>query len=94
MKSRTSKQVDVFRFAAGCVAASFLSALIYFIFGQISDLRAAAYSCGLMASFVGSGVAFWFSLRGRERKLAVMSLLSFMALGLWFWITYKIVYGS
>jgi hypothetical protein len=94
MKSETAKPVDIFRFAVGCVAVSFLSAVLFLLFRQISDVRGVAGGVGVMASLVGSGVAFWFGLRGRERKLIAMALLSILPLGFWCWITYKALYGS
>jgi hypothetical protein len=94
MKSEYAKPADVFRFAAGCVVVGFLSAVVYLLFRQNSDVRGATGGVGFMASLVGSGVAFWFALRGRERKLIVIALLSVLPLGFWCWIIYSVLHGS
>jgi hypothetical protein len=94
MKLEAAKPADVFRFAAGCVAVSFLSAVVYLLFRQISDVRGVTGGVGIMASLIGSGVAFWFALRGRQRDLIAMALLSVLPLGFWCWIIYKVLYGT
>jgi len=94
MKSEAAKPADVFRFAVGCVTVSFLSAVVHLLFRQISDMRGVTAGIGIMASLVGSGVAFWFALRSRERKLTAMALVSALPLGFWCWIIYKVLCGS
>jgi len=94
MTSEADKPADVFRVAAGCVAVSFLSAVVYLLGRQSPDLRGVTGGVGVMASLVGSGVAVWFALRSRERKLIAMALLSVLPLGFWCWIFYTMVYGN
>jgi len=94
MSAEFNKPVDVFRFTAGCITVSFLSAVVYLFFGQISDVRGAVGSIGGMTSLVGSGVAFWFALRSRERKLTAIALLSVLPFGFWCWVIYRVLYGN
>src|ERR1035441_6532263 len=93
MKIETTKPVDVFRFAAGCVAVSFVGAVVHLLFSQIPDVRAVAGACGFGASLLASGVSFWFALRSKESKLFAMAFLSVCLLGFWCWVLYKVVHG-
>jgi hypothetical protein len=94
MKSQALKPAAIIRFAAGCVTVGFLTAVVYLLFGQISDVRGATAGVGIMASLMGSGISIWFALHGRERKLIPTALLSFLPLGFWCWIIYKFCHGS
>jgi hypothetical protein len=94
MNAEATKPANVFRFAAGCIVIGFLLAVVYLLFRQISGVRGVAAGFGIMASLFGSGASIWFALRGRERKMMAVALLSLLPFGFWCWVIYRVVYGS
>jgi hypothetical protein len=92
MQPEATKPADVFRFAAGFLAVGILTAVTYLLFSQMPDVRGIAAGFGIMASLFGSGVSIWFALRGGERKMIAMALLSVLPLGFWCWVIYRVVY--
>lgn len=94
MKSQNSPSVDVLGFTINCVAVSFLSVVVDVLFGQISDIHGAVGGIGVMATFIGSGVGFWFALRSREGKQIGIALLSIFPLSYWCWNLSKTLHGN
>jgi hypothetical protein len=45
-----------------------------------------------MSALIGSGVAGWFSIRARNRRLLIAALLSILPLAFWCWVIYQVVH--
>jgi hypothetical protein len=80
-------------FAIGCVVVSSLSALVFLAFGHFASVREPSGSLGFMSSLLGSGVAFWFSLRTRDRRFIATGLISLLPFAFWCWAIYQVVHG-
>jgi hypothetical protein len=93
MKRQTIKQGGVTRFAFGCLLVSTLTAVSFWLSRDHPSVRGASGGIGIMASLIGSGVAFWFLVRGGERGLLPLALCSLAPLAFWFWAVYKVVHG-
>jgi hypothetical protein len=91
MTPQTTSPEGVLRFALGCVVVSIVSAVAFALAGDIGSVRGPAGGVGIMASLTGSGVAVWFALRARDRRLAATAALSLLPLAFWSWAIYEIV---
>jgi hypothetical protein len=47
-----------------------------------------------MASLFGGGVSLWFALRGGERKLMGLAILSVLPLVLWGFVLHRVIHGG
>ncbi len=46
-----------------------------------------------MAALIGTAVAFWFSFRARDARLAAAAFVSLFPLAFWCWQIYEVVHG-
>ncbi len=93
MARQTIKPGGVFRFALGCIVASTLAAISFWLGHDLPSVRGPSGGVGIMASLIGSGVAFWFSARGQERGLFPVAIYSLLPLAFWSWAVYRVVHG-
>ena len=82
----------VLRLAAWCILLSTLAALTFLAGGHTPSVRGPSGGVGFMAALIGSGVAWWFSLRARDPRLVVAALLSLLPLAFWCWQIYEVVH--
>ena len=82
----------VLRFAVGCIVVSTLAALAFLFGRQYACVRGASVGMGPMSALIGSGVAGWFSIRARNRRLLIAALLSILPLAFWCWVIYQVVH--
>jgi hypothetical protein len=92
MALQTIKSDGVLRFTFGCVIVSILTAISFVLWGYIPDIRGPSAGVGVMAALIGSGVALWFSARGRDSRLFMLAVLSLFSLAFWCWAIYESVY--
>lgn len=92
MTPQTTSPERIFRFALGCVAVSIVAAVAFVLAGHVGSVRGPAGGVGIMASLIGSGVAFWFALRARDGRLAMTAAFSLLPLAFWSWAIYEIVH--
>ena len=93
MSPQTINTDGVLRFAVGCLTASALAALTYLVGGHIGSVRGPSGGVGIMAALIGSGVAVWFSIRARDRRLVLAASVSVLLLAFWCWVIYEVVHG-
>ena len=84
---------SVGRFAVACVVGSLLCAALLVAFPR-SGLRAPVGSLGFTAAWIGTAVAFWCSLRLRDRLCYLASALSVPNMLAWAWLTYVVIHES
>ncbi len=82
----------VLLFAVGCIVVSVIAALAFLLGRQYSEVRGVAGAMGLTAALMGSGVAVWFSIRARNRRLLIAALLSILPLAIWGWQIYEVMH--
>jgi F0F1-type ATP synthase assembly protein I len=92
MTPQTINPDRVLRFAIGCVVVSIVSAVAFTLARHTGSVRGPAGGVGIMASLIGSGVAVWFALRARDRRLAATAVFSVLPLSFWSWVIYEIVH--
>jgi hypothetical protein len=93
MTPQTTSPEGVLRLAVGCIVVSVLAALAFLVGGHVASVRGPAGGVGIMAALFGSGVALWFAVRARNRRLVVAAVISVLPLAFWCWVIYEIVHG-
>jgi hypothetical protein len=93
MRNQTISSDRVLRLALGCVVVGIVCVLAFALAGQRRSIRGAAGGVGIMASLIGSGVAVWFALRAKDRRLVATAVFSLLPLAFWTWAIYEIVHG-
>jgi len=83
---------SVFKIVLGHVLASMTAGLIYLLFRSVADVRGICGAIGFLSALSGSGVAFWFSLRMRDRACFCAAVLSIVPLVFWIWVIYERLY--
>ncbi|MBI5388550.1 MAG: hypothetical protein HZA90_28120 [Verrucomicrobia bacterium] len=90
MTPQTIKPGGVFRFAVGCLVVSLVAAVTFLLGRHISSIRGPSGGVGIMATLIGSGVAVWFSIRARSRRLFIAASFSLVLLAFWCWVIHEI----
>ena len=93
MTPQTINSDGVLRFAVGCLIVSALAALTLLLGSHIPSVRGPSGGLGIMAALIGSGVALWFSIRARDRRLVIAASFSVVLLAFWCWVIYRVVHG-
>jgi len=65
------------------VVISIVAALLFILFPKASSIRGVSGGIGIMAAFLGNGIALWFSLRTKDNRLYVLAAASFIPLAYW-----------
>jgi hypothetical protein len=93
MSTQELNATKVLRLVVWCIALSAMAAVAFLVGGHTPSVHGPSGGVGFMAALIGSGVAFWFSLRARDARLIVAALLSLFPLAFWCWQIYEIVHG-
>ncbi len=92
MSSQSINPDKILRFSVWCVAVSCVAAALFLIFHQSGSVRGPSAGIGIMAAFIGSGVAAYFALRARDGRLIAAALASALPLAFWSWVLYDLVH--
>jgi len=85
MTTQTTSPEKILRFAVGCVVVSSVAAALFVLFRHAGSVRGPAAGLGIMAAFIGSGVAGWFAFRARDCRLTAAAFASALSLAFWIW---------
>lgn len=91
MTPQTISPSKILGFSLDCILGSIIGAVVLALAGNNASVRGPAVAFGLMASLIGSGVAVWFAIRAKDRRLAATAVFSLLLLAFWSWVIYEIV---
>jgi len=75
-----------------CTTLSALAACVFWAGGSMRPARGLSGAVGFISGLIGSGVAFWFSVRERDRMVALAALFSVLPVGFWCWQIVQIIH--
>ena len=92
MNTQTTSPEKILRLAVWCALVSSSAAAAFLLFRHSASVRGPAAGVGIMAAFIGSGVAGWFAFRAHDRRLVPVAVVSALPLVFWSWVLYGFVH--